>query len=68
MQRFFLMIVMFALSFTTGEALAQTPTNLVTSHKTNLVKGDYTQIDFKMKSVPKSAVLSFDVRFEPRFV
>ena len=68
MLRFFLMIVMFAVSFTGGESLAQSPMNLVASHEMKTVEGEYTQIKFKMKSIPKAAVLSFDVRFEPRFV
>ncbi|ETX01863.1 hypothetical protein [Candidatus Entotheonella palauensis] len=52
----------------TLQGLAQERSNLVTSHQTSMAASGYTQIDFTLSEIPDQAMLSFGVRFEPRFV
>ncbi|PON11824.1 hypothetical protein C2W62_42830 [Candidatus Entotheonella serta] len=47
---------------------AQERPNLVTSHQTSIAASGYTQIAFTLSDIPEQAMLSFGVRFEPRFV
>ena len=60
--------VMILLGMMVSQGLAQEAANLVTSHHTQVAESGYTQIDFTLRDIPKEALLSFAVRFEPRFV
>ncbi len=68
MRRYPFIGVVLWIGLALATAFAQSPSNLVESHQTQIVEDQYTQIDFKLRAVPESAMLSFDVRFEPRFV
>ena len=68
MRRRYLVGVMILVGIIVSQGLAQEVANLVTSHHTQVAESGYTQIDFTLREVPEKAMLSFAVRFEPRFV
>ncbi len=68
MRRRTILVVTLLLGLTLSLGWAQEPPNLVASHRTQIDKSGYTQIDFTLREIPKQAMLAFDIRFEPRFV
>ncbi|MDH3601891.1 MAG: hypothetical protein OEU26_19950 [Candidatus Tectomicrobia bacterium] len=68
MGRRSLMVVAILVGITVSRGLAQEVANLVTSHHTQVAESGYTDIAFTLRDIPEEAMLSFAVRFEPRFV
>ena len=68
MRRWYWMGMIILMGMMVSQGVAQKAANLVTSHRTNVAESGYTQIDFTLRRIPEEALLSFSVRFEPRFV
>ncbi|ETW93666.1 MAG: hypothetical protein ETSY1_38230 [Candidatus Entotheonella factor] len=63
-----MIVVAMVVGLVISQGLAQERPNLVMSHQTSIAESGYTQIDFTLRDIPEQAMLSFGVRFEPRFV